>query len=176
MTTDKPKLVAAMFSTYSGRLRQFFRSRRANDSDLSDLGQEVFLRLLRTPDDEEILNPEAYLFTIARNLTHEMEQKRSRLPLHVAFDGSFLENTLSGSDDPATLAAAQQRVENFIRALERQPPRAALAFILHRYEGRKISEIAQELGIARITVKKYLASVLRQLRSDSRTQMDVPWT
>jgi len=165
-----------MFSTYSGRLRRYFKRRHTNEAEIADLGQEVFLRLLRTPEDEEILNPEAYLFTIARNLARELEQKRSRQPLHVDINEAFIENTLSGSDDPATLTAAQQRFEKFERALARQPAKAAMAFILHRYEGRKIGEIAQQLGVAKVTVKKYLASVTRQLRDEEQTRMDLPWS
>jgi RNA polymerase sigma-70 factor (ECF subfamily) len=177
MTTDKPKLVAAMFCAYSGRLRQYFRRRRAHVTELGDLAQEVFLRMLRTPDDEEILNPEAYLFTIARNLAREVEQKRSQLPLHVDINDSLAEQSLRSNEDPVASAAARQRFEDLERTLARQPASVAMAFILHRYEGRKVSEIAQELGVAQITVKKYLARVSRQLRDDGQTRTaESPWS
>jgi DNA-directed RNA polymerase specialized sigma24 family protein len=40
----------------------------------------------------------------------------------------------------------------------------ALTLLLHRLAGNSIAEIAHELGVAQITVKKYLAKALLHCR------------
>jgi len=50
------------------RLRSFLRRRARPGTEIADLSQEIYLRLLRVPEPEAIANPEAYLFTVAGNL------------------------------------------------------------------------------------------------------------
>ncbi|MFM7066008.1 MAG: sigma factor, partial [Gammaproteobacteria bacterium] len=53
------------------RLRSFLRRRARPGTEIADLSQEIYLRLLRVPEPEAIANPEAYLFTVAGNLLRE---------------------------------------------------------------------------------------------------------
>ena len=172
---DRPKRIAALFAQYRGRVGRFLRAKSVGVAEIPDLTQEVFLRLLRAPDSEDIRNPEAYLFTIARNLTHEHHQKRSQEPLQLDITQGLLANELVAPDDPAETIESQQRLANFEKALSRMKPRVALAFVLHRLRGAKISEISAQMGLAEITIKKYLAEGVRELRAfESRQGREEP--
>src|ERR1700736_1664586 len=56
---------------HRGALQAFFYRRLRTKSDAADLVQEVYLRMMRVTDTDAILNPEAYLFTVAGNLLKE---------------------------------------------------------------------------------------------------------
>lgn len=62
---------------YGKRLRGYVASRVRNAADVSDLVQEVFLRLLRMDRHEPIRNAEACLMTIAARMLHQHQVRRA---------------------------------------------------------------------------------------------------
>ena len=63
--------MTALEATYGGQLRRFLSARLRNATDIPDLAQEIYLRLLRIKDHEAIRNPQAYLFTVAMHVLHQ---------------------------------------------------------------------------------------------------------
>ena len=161
---DKSSFVAGIAARYGGRLRRFLKLNLSNASDVPDLAQEVFMRLLRVRNHEDIRSPEAYLFTVASHVVHQHAQKHASMPESVDITDILADLQLISADDPTEQAARSQRLEDLERALDQLPPRVAMALLLHRLAGRSIDEIARELGVAQITVKKYLARALLHCR------------
>jgi len=63
---DEQRLfVADLAARHGSRLRRYLAARLRNASDVGDLAQEIFLRLLRVERHDLIRQPESYLFTIA---------------------------------------------------------------------------------------------------------------
>ena len=150
---------------YGRRLRRFLSTRLRNAQDVPDLAQEVFLRLLRVESHESIRSPEAYLFTIASHVIHQHAVKRSSEPAHVDIADVFAElRTLSG-DDPSEQAERAEQMAELERVLDELPPRVATALVLHRLAGCSVQEIADQLGVARETAKKYLARAVEHCRN-----------
>ena len=56
---------------FRGPLQRFFRSYRLNADDVADLTQEVFMRLGSTRCPVDLRRPDAYVFTLARNLLRD---------------------------------------------------------------------------------------------------------
>ena len=171
---DNQNFVACMAAKYGGRLRRFLKLRLGNASDVPDLAQEVFLRLLRVPNHEEIRSPEAYLFTVASHVVQQHYQKQVAAPASLDWVDQFANSPGAATDDPPAHTEMRQRLEHLERTLDQLPPRVAMALIMHRMAGHTIAEIARELGLAEITVKKYLARGLVHCRlagpdADSRT-------
>jgi RNA polymerase sigma factor (sigma-70 family) len=162
---DKQNFVAGLAAKYSSRLRRYLRLNLANASDVPDLAQEVFLRLLRVPNHQDIRSPEAYLFTIASHVVQQHAQKQ--VPASESLDvlEGIAELRLSSPDDPTAQMELQERLTRLERILDELPPRVAIALIMHRLSGHSIEEIARELGVAQITVKKYLARALVHCRN-----------
>jgi RNA polymerase sigma factor (sigma-70 family) len=151
------RFVAGMAAKYGGRLRRFLKLRLPNASDVPDLAQEVFLRLMRVPNHEDIRSPEAYLFTVASHVVHQHHQKQVTAPVSLEAIESFAQRQFASSDDPTARTEVLERLEHLERTLDALPPRVARALLLHRLGGHSIGEIAGDLGVAQITVKKYLA-------------------
>ncbi len=158
-----------MAARYGGRLRRFLKLNLSNASDIPDLAQEVFMRLLRVQNYDEIRSPEAYLFTVASHVVQQHAQKLALLPESLEVTELFAELQLISADDPVSGVELHQRLQELERALEQLPPRVALTLLLHRLKGNSIEEIARELGVAQITVKKYLAKALLHCRDTCET-------
>jgi RNA polymerase sigma factor (sigma-70 family) len=161
---DKQGFVASMAVKYGGRLRRFLKLNLANASDVPDLAQEVFMRLMRVQNYEEIRSPEAYLFTVAGHVVQQHAQKRAALPETLDIAEFLTELQLISGDDPEARVELQQQLQDLERAMQQLPPHVAMALLLHRFMGNSIEEIACELGVAQITVKKYLAKALLHCR------------
>lgn len=161
---DKHRFVVGIAAKYSDRLRRFLRSRLPNPSDVHDLAQEVFLRLLRAPNHEDIRSPEAYLFTVASHVVQQHHQKQATAPASLEWFERFGEESLASADSAVAGAEFHERLEHLERTLDGLPPRAAMALLMQRVGGHSIGEIARELGVAEITVKKDLARALAHCR------------
>src|SRR5271166_5364331 len=61
---------------YAGDLHRFLSKRQFIESDIKDVCQEVYLRLLRFERTEVIQNPLAYLFRVAANVAHDFRLRQ----------------------------------------------------------------------------------------------------
>lgn len=153
-----------MAAHYGQRLRRFLSVHLRNVHDVPDLAQEVFLRLLRVNHQEAIRNPEAYLFTVAGHVLQQYALRQSANPAFVDITDAVSELTAPPHEDPTTRSDNAQRIEHLERILARLPPRVAAALVLHRLGGYTVQEVADELGVARETAKKYLARAAQHCR------------
>jgi RNA polymerase sigma-70 factor (ECF subfamily) len=166
---DKNAFVADLATRHGQRLRQYLAGRVRNRSDVPDLSQEIYLRLLRVERPAEIRSPEAYLFTIAVNLVHEHTVRQAAAPS--AIDLTELADEVASDDaDPSTQAATHQRFEALERAVRRLSPRMRTTLLLHRRDGFSLEEIGARLGISRNVAKKYLAKALLYCRKNLRKE------
>jgi RNA polymerase sigma factor (sigma-70 family) len=169
---EKHRFVTGIAKEYGGRLKRFLRLRTANDADVPDLAQEVYLSLLRTPNHEDIRSPEAYLFTVASHIVQQHHQRRAIDPMPLDWIERLAEVPLSPSDEPLAKFELNQRVEHLERLLDTLPPRMAMALVMQRVAGHSVKEIARELGVAEITIKKDLAKALLRCRAQGMEPSD----
>src|ERR1700726_3835444 len=66
---------------YAADLHRFLTKRRVIESDIKDVCQEVYLRLLRFERMEVIQNPQAYLFRVAANVAHDFRLRQAQWTL-----------------------------------------------------------------------------------------------
>jgi RNA polymerase sigma-70 factor (ECF subfamily) len=162
---DKQAFVAALVRDHGQRLRRFLAARLRNaTTDVPDLVQEVYLRLLRMPRHETIRSPQAYLFTIAHHVLYEHRLHQSATPEAVQMTDVLAEIESYVEEDPATHLETHQRLEQLDNALKEISPRAYATFVLHRRYGYSLEEIAGQLGVSRPMVKKYLAKAVIHCR------------
>jgi RNA polymerase sigma-70 factor (ECF subfamily) len=157
---EKNTFVASMATTYGRRIRRFLAARLRNASDVPDLAQEVFLRLLRVGSPETIRAPEAYLITIASHVIHQYMLRQASLPEALEEPETPMDPDSLRDMDAVEQLDAQRALGRLERLLEELPPNVRACFVLQRVYGYSLDEIVAEVGIARSTVKKYLVRAI----------------
>jgi RNA polymerase sigma factor (sigma-70 family) len=164
MADSRQTLVAQLFAQHGGALRAFFSRRIRRQQEAADLAQQVYLRMLRVPDIEAVRNPEAYLFTVARNLVREQAvlQRRDSGAVDVeepAIQDQIAEWPAFGAD-----IDAERRIARLREVLQQLPPKCQAAVVLQYWHGQSYEQIAQRLGVSTNMVKKYLSQALAHCR------------
>jgi RNA polymerase sigma factor (sigma-70 family) len=161
----KEAVVRDLAARHGRTLHRFLASRLRNAlTEVPDLVQEVFLRLLRVNRLDNVRNPEAYLFGIARHVLHQHRTETSVTPETVDIADVLAELEDIPASGPEAKIEMQQRIEDFHRALSRMPPNVYATLILNRVAGLTLEEVANRLGVSRGMAKKYLAAALDQCR------------
>lgn len=164
-TDDRQAFIAALAKRHGSQLRRFLELKlRGASADAPDLVQEVYLRLLRMPRHETIRSPQAYLFTVARNVLHEHRLSHSAAARAVEMNEVLAEIESYVQDDAGAHTDACSQLEQLDQALSGVSPRAYATFVLQRRYGFTLDEIADRLGVSRPMVKKYLAKAVQQCR------------
>jgi RNA polymerase sigma-70 factor (ECF subfamily) len=166
---QKDPLVGELAVRHGAALHRFLASRLRNAlTEVPDLVQEVFLRLLRSDRVEAIRSPEAYLFGIAKHVLHQHCSQTSNAPQNVDIADVLGELQETPGRGPEAQLENQQRIEDFHRSLARLSPNVYATLILNRVAGLTLEEVAKRLGVSRGLTKKYLATALEQCRRRDR--------
>jgi RNA polymerase sigma-70 factor (ECF subfamily) len=154
------EFVGHLAEAHGHALQRFLRSRVRNASDIPDIVQEVFLRMLRIPNKDAIRSPEAYLFTVAEHVAQQHALRQSKAPAWVEAN-HFLEELPATSDaDPLAQVRAEQSVGDLEKAFDSLTPKIRATFLLHRHHGLSLEQISQHLNISFPMAKKYLVRAL----------------
>ena len=158
---DRKVRIADWFYQWRAPLRRFLVGRGAVPaSDLDDVAQEVFLRLMRYERAELIENPQAYLYKMASNVAAEWAIRGRYVRPH---ESKWLE-ALSTDGQPQhemIQADIQNEVERALRTLE---PRQREILKLYFYEGLNRMQIAERIGATERIVKRSLIKSYEALR------------
>ncbi|MEC4185311.1 sigma-70 family RNA polymerase sigma factor [Adlercreutzia sp. R21] len=141
----------------------------------ADLLQELYLVVWRNIGS---IHPDAlisYLNTTTRNLCLRHLNRRSTSQMPLPTSDEFLEDAgdnrkalfdTTATDDPAIAIADQDQQARLTMALyEALDDQEREAVLLRFYQGLKLNEVAETMGISRATVKRVLARSLDKLRS-----------
>lgn len=130
-------------------------------SDVDDLAQEVFLRLLRYGD-ATVDNPQGYLFRIAANVANEWrERARHRQPHEEAW---LYELPMEAQHEPENVAARSSVRAHIAAAVQTLTPRQRQVLWLHVNEGLTYKQIAERLSITYRVVLRDLTRAYSRLR------------
>jgi len=162
---DKQAFVAAVDREHGQRLRRFLAKRlRDAAGDVPDLIQEIYLRMLRVPQEKSIRSPQAYLFTVAFHVLHQ--HKLSLVDAPEAVDPLAMAEIKGPiEDDPSVQFESSARLQQIDRVLQQLPRNTYVAFVLHRRYGFTLEEIAARMGVSRAMIKKHLARAVAHCRA-----------
>ena len=163
MAESSKAFVERLFA-HRGALQAFFHRRLRTKSDAADLVQEVYLRMLRVSDTDAILNPEAYLFTVARNLLTEnalVDRRQAG-----AADVGEVDGMQSLPDAPEfdTALDITREVARLRVVLKQLSPECCAAVMLKYRHELSYQEIADRLEVSPSMVNKYLRQALSHCR------------
>jgi RNA polymerase sigma-70 factor (ECF subfamily) len=154
---------AALHARFRRPLQRFFATYRLNADDVDDFTQEVFLRLVGVSRSQELRTPDAFVFTLARNL---LRDRARRLQTHAAAAAMSLEDAdlACGLPTPDQALEQQDRLHHAVFALDALKPETREAFYLNRVYGHTYAETALEMGISVSMVEKHLMVAIAVLR------------
>lgn len=145
---------------YEAALRTYLR-RRAHPADVDDLVQEALARLISTRQDTHVATPLAYLFRIAANLLADHAHARRRLVFEPC--STEIEESVATPPEQELGTHLADLQAAYAETLAELSPRCRAVFVMRRHQGKSVTDIADELGISRRMVWKYMAQALELL-------------
>jgi RNA polymerase sigma-70 factor (ECF subfamily) len=137
-------------------LMHYLQSNWRNASDIPDLRQEVYARVLQASRERVPDNPKRFLLTTARNLLIDIVRREQVVPMETFADLDTLE---LASEDPLPDRQVMQReqLRRLEAALDQLPARTREAIELAFSEGLSCTEIARRMGVAQQTASEFIA-------------------
>lgn len=151
---------STFFKSHVKTLRNFLFYKFGNKEQAEDLTQEVFIKLWQNCASVPIEKAKSYIYTIANNSSlNEIAHKKVVLEYENNFSG--LDKTY---ENPEFILEEKQFKNKLLTAIEDLNETQRVAFLMHRIDGKKYSEIAEELNISVKAVEKRIHIALVELR------------
>ncbi len=154
-TDDINHLVQALHP-HERELRSYLRGRFPSLSDVDDLIQETYARLLRARNRGRATLNRAYLFVVARNVGIDLIRRNRAVPIE-RLDSLQSLSVVDDKPDAAETVSHHQELALLADAMQSLPRRCREILLLRRIEGLSHRDIAERLGIAEGTVNAQLA-------------------
>ena len=161
---EREELVLDWRERWHPLLLQILARRLPVPADVSDLAQEVYLRLLRVDKLDLVKDPRAYLCRVAVNIASEWKLRLSRLPTTPSED--LPEGDLPTTDDLEKWLDSQQNRDLVQAALLALPVNHRTALVLHVTRDMSYPQIAEHMRVSGRQVKRYLAKAYDKLRRE----------
>ena len=153
-------IFSTFFKSHAKSLRNFLYYKYGNKDQAEDLAQEAFIKLWQNCAAVPIEKAKSYIYTIANNTSlNEIAHKKVVLQYEKNFSG--LDKT---NENPEFLLEEKQFKTKLLTAIENLNETQRIAFLMHRIDGKKYSEIAEELNISIKAVEKRIHLALVELR------------
>jgi RNA polymerase sigma-70 factor (ECF subfamily) len=143
-------------------LRAWLRGQFPQRSDLDDVIQESFMRVLAARQEQEITAPKSFLFATARNIVLG-QVRHEKVVGNFALAESALIGIYEESADVAHEVARAQELELLTHAIQSLPTRCRQIITLRRIYGLSQKEVAAQLGLAEHTVEAQASIGLKKL-------------
>ncbi len=130
-------------------------------TDVDDLVQESYIRLLRAKEKGSVQSPRGLLFTIARNLSRDWFRRRSvakTFPI-TETDGLRVLDDTPGPEEATAIKHDSEMLEAAILSL---PERCRMVLVLRKFDNLSHREIASRMGISVHTVESQLTKALHR--------------
>ncbi len=142
-------------------LRNWLSSRFPVFTDVDDVIQEAYFRLMRAHTSGPIVNPRAYLFVTVKNLVmSRFRRLKHEHPLDVKEINPL--DIVDKMRSPSEEASANDEVNILIEALQSLPTRCCQVMTLRKIYGFSQKEAAKKLGITVNTVQVQTAIGLKK--------------
>lgn len=156
---DRRAILRTLVDAYSRPLSRYFNRRVSAQHDVPDLVQEVFLRLSRLTDPNDIRQRDSFIFVTAANVLKD--QARRQQVRGAGLADPIDDYDLEGSDfSPDRVLESRQVADALRRALAELPERTRDVFVLRMLEGLKMADVAHAMAISTRAAEKHQARAL----------------
>jgi RNA polymerase sigma-70 factor (ECF subfamily) len=148
-----------VYSSHHGWLHAWLWRKLGSREDAADLAQDTFLRLLSSKPSERLLEPRAYLRTVASGL---VVNHWRRLELERAYLDALAARPELVEPSPEQRALVLETLMRIDAMLDRLAPKVRQAFLMSQLDGLTYLQIARQLGVSDRMIKKYMAQAMLQ--------------
>lgn len=170
MADNRHRLLST-FAEHRQALQRFLHRKLRDLALAEDLTQETWLRAAHVQNASAIDNPRSFLFRIASNLALD-HQRHASHRVELPSTPAVAETVADRQPSPEAVALHRSEFHRLLRVVEGLPPRCREVFVLGKFEGLALAEIAERLGISRNTVVTHmvnaLAAIERAMAGDAK--------
>ena len=158
---DQNRWFTEELQPHEGALRAFLIAQFPTLTDVDDLLQESFARVLRAQARERVDSPRGLLFATARNLALDALRRRQVVSFEPMAENNGSPVYMDVTDVAETVSKRQE-LELLTEAIQTLPDRCRQVFTLRAVYGLSQREIAVKLGIPENTVEKKMGKGLKR--------------
>lgn len=142
-------------------LRAYLHKNFPQLTDVDDVVQESFLKIIRARLNGKLRSARGFLFTAARNVALDVFRRRRAASVEVGGNEECWA-TVMGAPDAAEAASREQELALLAQAIEALPLRCRQVLKLRKIYGLSHKEIASRLGISERTVNVQVGNGVRR--------------
>lgn len=143
----RDKIALATFAEHRAALVDYAAAIVGSRESAEDVVQEAWLRFDTVASTRTLEHPLGYIYRVVRNLAFDLTRRASFEKRHFE-SGPMPEATVEDRPSPEDALLHRQELAVVMQALQELPARTRLAVELHRFQGRKLKDIAAQLGIS----------------------------
>jgi RNA polymerase sigma factor (sigma-70 family) len=147
---------------FEGVLRACLYRYARNNSDVEELLQETYARLLTAgaSDEPEVRSVRAFSLTVARNVAFDWLRHKQVVPIELVADMEAMD-ILDERDQIDAIVNSHQELMMLVKAVQQLPERCGQVFTLRKVYGYSQKEIAARMKISENTVEQQLTKAAR---------------
>lgn len=158
--SDPTPWFTAELAPHEPALRAYLHG-MVSPSDIDDIVQETYARILRALERGPIESPRGLLFATARNVARDLFRRRATantIPIAEVHESRVFCDAPNGAET----TIRRQETDLLAAAIAALPPRCREILVLRKFENLSHREIAARLGIAEHTVEAQLTKALHR--------------
>lgn len=160
--TCNESIFTTFFKNHANALRNFLVYKFGNKEKAEDVTQEAFIKLWQNCKDVPIEKAKSYVYTIANNSSLN-EVAHQKVVLNYCKSHANSDTT---NENPEFILEEEQFKIKLLTAIEKLNETQRTAFLMHRIDGKKYSQIAEELNISVKAVEKRIHIALLEIRKE----------
>lgn len=164
---DRARWFSEEVQPHEPALRHYLRCRVPSATDIDDVVQDSYLKILAAAPARKIESVKAYLFTVARNTAWKLFRKQ-RIYAPIALGELPETDVVDSTPDAAAAAEAESQDALVAQVIAELPGRCREILLLHVADGCSPIEIARRLDLAETTVRTQLARGIEKCRNRLR--------
>ncbi|VVP93065.1 putative RNA polymerase sigma factor FecI [Pseudomonas fluorescens] len=153
------RCVEALYVGHQGWLHAWLQRKLGNRVDAADLMHDTFTRILAAKTLPDLAEPRAYLTCVAKGILVNWYQRQA---LERAYLSALAQMPESLAPSPEVRFLILETLHEVDAMLDSLPPLVKRAFLLSQIGAMKYDEIAVQLQVSLITVKRYMKQAFLQ--------------
>ena len=151
--------ITTIYNNYHNDLKKYLFRKVKTREDVDDVAQEVYLRLIRHKNFDDLKPTLTFLCNIATNIIIDRFRRNTvrKKDAHVTIENSNIESKQASPEQKLKTKEIFNKFKAEFKTLNKDTRKA---FVLHRFRGLTYDEIALKMGISKSMVYKHLSKVM----------------